>query len=156
MLFEAMHTGHAVYATLHADRGEQVKNRLTNPPINLPESLVGAVHLIIVQYRQRRTGIRRTFEISEVIPTDTGVKLNKVYQWNPKTDKLDKVGEYIRITDELFLHGGLTKKDLADDLDEKKKVLQYLINNKIFDLDDVGRVIAKYYRNKDALMEEIK
>jgi len=37
VLFEAMHTGHSVYATLHADRAEQVLLRLTNPPIGIPE-----------------------------------------------------------------------------------------------------------------------
>ncbi|MCX6777364.1 MAG: type II/IV secretion system ATPase subunit [Candidatus Micrarchaeota archaeon] len=40
VLFEAMHTGHAVYATLHADNAEQVKNRMSTPPINLPESML--------------------------------------------------------------------------------------------------------------------
>src|SRR3989344_8658906 len=35
VLFEAMHTGHSVYATLHADNASQTKHRLTNPPISI-------------------------------------------------------------------------------------------------------------------------
>ena len=37
ILFEAMHTGHSVYATLHADNSEQTISRLLNPPINIPK-----------------------------------------------------------------------------------------------------------------------
>ncbi|MFB6356099.1 MAG: CpaF family protein, partial [bacterium] len=38
VLFEAMHTGHSVYSTLHADTAEQTIRRLINPPINVPKT----------------------------------------------------------------------------------------------------------------------
>src|SRR3989338_4302680 len=39
VLFEAMHTGHSVYGTLHANNVRETINRLTNPPIDLPKQL---------------------------------------------------------------------------------------------------------------------
>ena len=39
VLFEAMHTGHSVYATLHADSVAETISRLINPPINVPSNL---------------------------------------------------------------------------------------------------------------------
>lgn len=36
VLFEAMHTGHSVYATLHANNAEETITRLTTPPIDKP------------------------------------------------------------------------------------------------------------------------
>ncbi len=66
VLFEAMHTGHSVYSTLHADSSQQVLRRLTEPPIALPPLEVEAIDLVLVQYRDRRKNIRRTYEISEV------------------------------------------------------------------------------------------
>ena len=58
-LFEAMHTGHSVYATIHADTVQQVKRRLIEPPIAIPKTEIEALQLILVQYRDRRRGIRR-------------------------------------------------------------------------------------------------
>ncbi|HQT45475.1 MAG TPA: type II/IV secretion system ATPase subunit, partial [Candidatus Micrarchaeota archaeon] len=36
VLFEAMHTGHSTYSTMHADTSAQVLRRLTQPPIAIP------------------------------------------------------------------------------------------------------------------------
>ncbi|MEW6328621.1 MAG: ATPase, T2SS/T4P/T4SS family [Candidatus Micrarchaeota archaeon] len=151
VLFEAMHTGHAVYATVHADDADQVKNRLTSPPINLPENMLGALHLTIVQYRQRRTGIRRTFEVAEFVSRGEMVIVNKIFKWNPRQDTLDKVGEHIRLMNDLLMFSGMTSEEMLQDLEEKKRVLNYMVAHKIYNVEDVGRVVALYYRHKDRL-----
>ena len=53
VLFEAIHTGHSVYATVHANDAKETINRLTNPPINVPRIMLPAISLIIVQFRNR-------------------------------------------------------------------------------------------------------
>ncbi|MBI2659310.1 CpaF family protein, partial [Candidatus Woesearchaeota archaeon] len=68
VLFEAIHTGHSVYATVHANDTRETITRLTNPPIEIPLTMIPAISMIIVQYRNRRTGIRKTFQISEILP----------------------------------------------------------------------------------------
>ena len=156
VLFEAMHTGHVVFATVHADDATQTKKRLTSPPIDLPESMLEALHLIVVQYRQRRTGIRRVLEIAEVVPTMEGVGINKVYKWIPRDDEIRKVGEYVRLLDQFQLYTGMTPEEINEDLNEKKKVLNYMLSNKIYDVDDVGRIVAIYYRRKDELMRMVE
>ena len=35
-LFEAIHTGHSVYGTVHADNAQDTVIRMTNPPIDVP------------------------------------------------------------------------------------------------------------------------
>ncbi|MFH1285303.1 MAG: ATPase, T2SS/T4P/T4SS family [Candidatus Micrarchaeota archaeon] len=156
VLFEAMHTGHAVYSTLHADNSDQLKSRMTTPPIDLPESMLGALHLMLIQYRQRRTGIRRTFEVAEVVPMGLHTSINKIYRWNPKLDTTEKIGEYMRLTNELMAYSGMTIPEIQADLDEKKCVLEYLVRNKVFGVNEVGSVVALYYRNKAKLMETIE
>jgi flagellar protein FlaI len=47
ILFEAMHTGHSVYATLHADNAEETVSRLTNPPIEMPKSVLDALQALL-------------------------------------------------------------------------------------------------------------
>src|SRR3989338_634416 len=61
VLFEAMHTGHSVYATLHADNAAETISRLTTPPISIPREMLDSLAGIVVQFRHRRLNIRRTF-----------------------------------------------------------------------------------------------
>ena len=153
VLFEAMHTGHSVYATLHADDAQQVKNRLINPPIALPEQLLSALHLIVVQYRQRRSGIRRTIEMAEVIPEDNGVSLNMVFRWDPRADALERVGEHIRLDNEITNRTGLRGKEIAKDLGEKQLILTAMLEADIRKVDAVGRVFARYYKDPASVVE---
>ena len=69
VLFEAMHTGHSVYATLHADTVEQVLRRITNPPINIPEVMLESLHSICVMRRDKRKGHRKLYQLAEFLPT---------------------------------------------------------------------------------------
>ncbi|MFH0835951.1 MAG: ATPase, T2SS/T4P/T4SS family [Candidatus Micrarchaeota archaeon] len=155
VLFEAMHTGHAVYSTIHADESSQVRSRLINPPIQLPEQMLGALQLIVVQYRQRRTGIRRTFEVAEVIPDNDKIGLNIVYKWDAREDKLQKVGDFIRMTNELSLHTGMNSKEIIEDLREKQKSLDFMLAKQINTVDKVGRFVAWYYRDKDRILDAV-
>ncbi len=58
-LFEALMTGHSVYATIHADTAQQVVKRLLSAPIELPEIELAAMDLVLTAFRQRRTGVRK-------------------------------------------------------------------------------------------------
>ncbi len=157
VLFEAMHTGHSVYSTLHADDAAQTRSRLISPPISLPPSMISALQLIVVQYRQRRKGIRRTFEIAEVIQTEEdNVSTNVVYKWDPRSDKLVKVGEHMRFTNDLNLHTGLTNKEVASDLSDKMKILESMRKNNINKVNQVGRIIGGYYREPMTIVEYAK
>jgi len=160
VLFEAMHTGHSVYATLHADRAEQVIRRLTNPPINLPETLLEALHLVVVQFRHRRLGIRRTLEIAELIPTREAGKiparLEILYRWRPSTDKIEKVKDSIRLIDEIRLHTGMTDEQMKKDLREKEMILQWMLDNNVRTVNTVGKVVADYYHDKNKILKIIR
>ncbi len=153
VLFEAMHTGHAVYATIHADDALRVVTRLTSPPINLDEGMLGALQLIDVQYRQRRTGIRRTYEIAEVIPSEGGIDLNILYKWDARADKLLKVGTSVRLVENLTMHTGMTKRELSKDLKDKQLILEEMQKESITKVDDIGKIVAAYYREPDYVIE---
>src|SRR3989338_8052854 len=155
VLFEAMHTGHAVYATLHADSAAQVRQRLISPPINLPESVLGSLHLVAVQYRQRRTGIRRTFEIAEVVSEKDGIVMHPLYKWNARTDALERASTSSRLFHELSLHTGMTPREIGSDLKEKTQILKAMLEQGIQNTNDVGRIIAHYYREPQSVLETV-
>jgi len=141
-LFEAMHTGHSVYATLHADDTDQAISRLTNPPISIPAQMLGALAGIIVQFRHRRFNIRRTLEFSEV--QDNG-KYNTLYRWDIRSDKVKAIGKMTKLADLLALHAGMDEKEIADDVEEKSTILNWMVKKRYRDVDTAGHIIATYY-----------
>jgi len=152
-MFEAMHTGHSVYTTVHADTVEQVIRRLTEPPIEIPSVELEALHLVLVQHRDRRRGLRRTLELAEIL---TGgketIEPNYLYRWHPRGDKFEKGNTSIRMAEDLNLHTGMTPKEIAEDMLEKKSVLQWMLKQNVTEIHHVGRIMRAYYRNKEELL----
>ena len=148
-LFEAIHTGHAVYGTLHADNAQDTIIRMTNPPIDIPKITMNALGGVAVLFRHRTKGIRRLLEFGEVLNTGDA---NVLYKWNIMNDTFGKVNEMTRLMETLTLYGGLTKKDMTDQLAEKSKVLNWMLKNDTVGIDDAGFVVASYYRHRDKVM----
>ncbi|MEM1536020.1 MAG: ATPase, T2SS/T4P/T4SS family [Candidatus Pacearchaeota archaeon] len=148
VLFEAMHTGHSVYATVHADTTAETIARLVNPPISIAPNLLKAVDMNIVMFRDRRRGIRRVYQVAEWIPEESdkyGVKPNILYRWEPASDKIIKHSESMRLLEDLSRHTGLSFSEINRDLATKKELLNYLVKNNIRDMNSIGKIIQDYY-----------
>ena len=160
VLFEAMHTGHSVYATLHADTVDQVIRRMTNPPINIPNVMMESLHCIAVVHRDRRKGIRRLYQLAELLPTgealgNVSLETNLLYRSKPNGDIVSH-DESIRIFDIIATHTGITRKEFAEDIKEKVSILDWFVKNKVKSINDIGLVVAKYYRNKEEVLKAVK
>ncbi len=149
-LFEAIHTGHAVYGTIHADNVQDTVIRMTNPPIELPKILLNSVGGIVTLFRHRRLGLRRTLEFGEM--TNTG-DANVLYRWNIKSDSFGKIAEMTRLAEIIALYGGYTYKELMDEVQEKISVLNWMIENNITGVDEAGNIIAQYYKDRDKIVK---
>ena len=157
VMFEAMHTGHSVYGTFHAERAYQVVKRLTNPPMDIPKSVLESLHLVVVQYRNRRTGARRTFELAEILVTDEKEpEINILYQWDAKTDTVKPVSQSKRVMEEIAMYTGFSREEIKADLKKKEDILQWMFDKQIKDVESVGRVISEYYRDKDKVLDLVK
>lgn len=160
VLFEAMHTGHSVYATLHAETAEQTYRRLINPPINVPESLLEALHMITVVFRDRRRGIRRVFQIAEIVPVvedeKAKARINTLFRWAPARDRVVKARDSIRLLDELKMHTGMTDREFKSDLSEKEKILKWMLKKNIRTVDGIGKTVFEYYFDPDRVLEVVR
>jgi len=152
VLFEAIHTGHSVYATFHANDAQEAITRLTNPPINIPKHMLPAVSMLLVQHRNRRTGLRRVFQLAEIMPDSSA---NILMQLDIQKDEMVDKNESKSYIKTLELFTGITREELQQHLEEKEKVLNWMVEQKIDTVDDVGKVIAEYYLDKEALLERI-
>jgi flagellar protein FlaI len=156
VLFEAIHTGHSVYATLHAETAEQTARRLTSPPINLPAEMIETLPMIVVVYRHRRLGIRRVLQVAEVIgaiPKTNEVGLNILYSWRPRTDQIEKENDSRRLFEQLQTYTGMTADEIVHDMNEKQKILSWIMNYKITGLNNIGRIICEYYMDKPSILQ---
>jgi len=161
VMFEGMHTGHSVYTTVHANTADETIGRLTNPPINIPTSMLDTVHLNVVMFRNRRLGVRRILQVSEFILQKSGskndtVSSNTLYRWRGIEDKIVKDNESIRLMDELGLHTGLSRDEIDAELSEKKQILDWMVKQQIKDVNDVGTVVAQYYKDKTVVLDAVK
>ena len=160
VLFEAVNTGHSVYSTLHANTADETFRRLVNPPIDIPVALLGSLQLIVVMHRDRRKGIRRVLEIAELIPTagvkQMGIELNVIFRWIASEDAITELSKSFRAINDIKLYSGMDDNDVKRDLEDKKKVLKWLVNNKVKDIHEVGRLVSEYYRNREELIRIVE
>ena len=149
-LFEAIHTGHAVYGTIHADNAQDTVIRMTNPPIELPKIMLNSLGGVISLFRHRRLGIRRVLEFGEM--TNSG-DANVLNRWNMRDDSFSKISDMTRLAEVIALYGGYTYKEVLDDISEKGRILDWMIANNVTDVDNSGFVVAQYYKDKDRLVK---
>jgi flagellar protein FlaI len=159
VLFEAMHTGHSVYATLHADTVEQTYRRLINPPINVPETLLEALDIIVAMFRDRRSGIRRIYQVAELIPP-AGAKQNLtmrvLFKWNARKDKIERFQNSYRLMNKLEMHTGMSLAEIEKDIKEKEMILNWMVKNGVKTVDGVGKLVAEYYKDPQTVLNIVK
>ena len=149
-LFEAIHTGHAVYGTLHADNAQDTIIRMTNPPIDIPKIMLNSIGAVVSLFRHRRLGIRRMLEFGEM--TNSG-DVNVLSRWDIRNDIFLRVGDMARLSQTIALYGGYTSQEINQDIAEKAKILNWMIKNKILDVSTSGFIVANYYKNQSKVMD---
>src|SRR3989344_2527469 len=149
VLFEAMHTGHSVYATLHADSIGETISRLVNPPISVPANLLSSVHLNLVMFRDRRKGIRRAYQIGEFITSEEegriSCKPNILYRWKPSNDTMVTHADSLRLFEQLSRHTGMSMQEINKDLAMKKKILDWIVNFGLRSINNIGRLMNAFF-----------
>lgn len=153
VLFEAMRTGHSVYGTFHANTANETVLRLNSSPIEIPKITLSALGLIVIQHRDRKTGKRVTLQIAEV---DVEGNEKVILQYDQKTQKhkfKNKPDAILKKLDEFF---GIDEKEFYDLIKERALILQFLTKSGYNTIEEVGKYINMYYKDKKQLFETIK
>ena len=50
----------------------------------------------------------------------------------------------------------MDKKEIKEDMEEKEKILKWLVRNNVNTVNTVGQVISKYYTDKDSLFKNMR
>jgi flagellar protein FlaI len=156
VLFEAMHTGHSVYATVHADSASETISRLVNPPLNVPANLLKSVNLNVIMFRDRKKGIRRVLQVAEFDVENNDARANILYRWSAEEDKMIAHNESSNFFEKIERITGMTQAESKKDLEEKKRILNWLLKHQIRSLQDVGTVMSAYYRNPEQVRNALQ
>jgi flagellar protein FlaI len=158
-LFTALNTGHSGFGTLHSNTARETITRLINPPMNVPNIMIPALDFIIMQnrmYRPEGGSIRRITEVAEVVGMEEGnVQLNRVFEWNNVTDKLEYVGIASQTLRSLSELRGVSITEIEEEIEKRRLVLEYMADKNLRSIDDVGQYITEYYKDSDELLDRV-
>ncbi len=158
-LFTALNTGHSGFGTLHSNSARETITRLTTEPMSVPKIMIQTIDFIIMQnriYTSSGMSYRRISEVVEVVGMESDtVQLNKIFKWNPEKDTIEKVGVSSHTLSNIAEVSGKSLKQLNDEIENRKLVLQHMINQDIRSVDGVNRVIELYYKNPRKVLNRI-
>lgn len=158
-LFTALNTGHSGMGTLHSNTARETITRLVNPPMNVPNIMIPALDFIIMQnrmYRAEGGSLRRITEVAEVVGMEEGnVQLNRVFEWNNITDKVEYVGIASQTLRDMAEMRGVGITELEEEIEKRRLVLEYLADNNMRSIEEVGRCINSYYKDPDEMLDRI-
>jgi flagellar protein FlaI len=153
VLFQALATGHGGLCTMHADDVDTAVKRLTQPPMNIPSSIIPMMNSVIVVRRVRtpiflesgkRLSSRKFVRVSEIKDPST---LMDVFSWNASSDSFQE-----SIADSVMMKKIATRLDISlerllSEFEYRKHVLLDMVEHNIRDYRNVNRVLSKYYNS---------
>jgi len=160
VLFQALATGHGGLCTLHAEDADTAIKRLTQPPMNIPTSIISLMNCVITVKHVRtpvflesgkRLSSRKFTSISEIRDASTS---QEVFSWNPSTDLFQE-----KISESYLLGKTASSLDISiekllDELEYRKRVLMHMVEHNIRDYRSVNKVLTKYYNNPQLFQKE--
>ena len=160
-LFQAMTTGHLSYSTVHASDLHTLIQRLESKPIELPRALLTSLDLIVFLNSVTVAGnpVRRITNVTEVIKLDP--ETNRLvtltpYHWRSEiNDTFESTGGS-RLLLHLQQQYGWTEKQLRQEFENRKEVLKWMMKNNLRNYEDVGRIVAEYNKDKEAVMKKVR
>jgi flagellar protein FlaI len=160
-LFTAMNTGHdGSMGTVHANSSRETISRLTNPPMDVPLMMLSSLDLILMEARISlgdKGLIRRITEVTEIggLSEDT-LALSKIYEWDPAKDELQSTGTPSKLKQDLAKELGIPAKEVNNELEKRRLVLDYLLKQNIREFSEVRSWIESYYADSDKTLSKIE
>jgi len=159
-MFTAMNTGHdGCMGTVHANSAMETIVRLTEPPMNVPDIMITALDVVIIQqriYHRQKGQIRRITEVAEVTGFDGGKpQLSRIFKWNPKTDNVEPTGVPIRIKRMIAEFSGVSRNEMEDEMKRRGVILDWMRQRGIRNFFEVGKIIQEYYRDQASVLKQV-
>lgn len=155
-LFQAATTGHVISFAMHATSVDELTTRLQNDPINVPETHLSQLDIVITTTRHSNDGdaINRCSEITEFDAewsgSATDLQTTTVASWKADTDtheycfdetggSVSELGDDSRVIHDIAETELRDADDIISRIETRRDVLSYMVDN---DLDGVAAITA--------------
>ena len=159
-LFQAMTTGHLSYSTVHASDMHTLIQRLENKPIDLPRALLTFLDLVVFlnSVTIEGTPVRRITNVTEIIKLDPGTnRLVTItpFSWISEIDDKFENNGGSRILQKVKIQFGWDDNRLKQELENRKKILSWMLKQKLRSYEDVGKIVAQYAKDPQVVMKMV-
>ncbi len=162
--FQAIETGHPVLSTMHAGNIEQLIQRLTSDPINVPKTHIDSLNLVIFQARIERGGklLRRVLTVNEIVgydPSEDRIVFLPTFIYDPDRDTQNFMGMSYLLENLVLQYRGWGRDKLPElyrELNMRKEILNYLAKKRPRYVDVFKTVIEVNRRGVEAVYRSIK
>ena len=158
-LFTALNTGHSGFGTLHANNSRETISRLIHAPMSVPKIMISSIDYIIMEkriYKSNGISFRRITEIDEVVGMEEGtISLNKLFKWDSENDEFENLTILSNTIEKLANLKGVSINELSLELENRKKVLEYLVENNISSIESIYSILSKYYLDSKSLLNQL-
>lgn len=159
-MFTGMNTGHdGCMGTVHSNSAMETVTRLTEPPMNVPKIMIQALDAVVMQQRLHHRGkglVRRITEIAEVTGFEEDKpQLSRIYKWDARKDSLEPTGVPSQIKKTIADFTGISGEEVEIEIEKRAAIIEWLREQEIRDIFEVGRFIQEYYRNPEGLLERV-
>jgi len=160
-MFQAMTTGHLSYSTVHASDMHTLIQRLESPPIKLPRSLLTSLDLVVFLNSFTVDGkpVRRITNVTEIIkldPETSRLVTVSPFYWVSETDDRFENNGGSKILNKIKLENMWSDKKLQQEIKNRKKIINWMIKNKIRSYKEVGKIISEYHNDPKSVLEKIE
>lgn len=151
--FQAMQTGHPVIFTFHAGTMEALVQRITSDPINVPTPFVGNLDIALFQNFIKGKGVRRVTSVQEVegySKQADGIITRETFEYDFANDEISFRGfanSYV-LEDKIAIKLGYSdRKQIYNDLEFRSKIIERMVQEKVFDYHEVNELLKAYRLN---------
>ncbi|MGB0652474.1 MAG: type II/IV secretion system ATPase subunit [Thermoplasmatota archaeon] len=158
-LFQAISTGHAAMATIHAASFEELLNRIENDPMNIPRALIEALDTVIfpgqvIANGNRARRLRLVTEVIEMDPASKNMITNDVFAWRPEKDDIRYLGRSF-VLERIGKAQGRSIDQVTAEVERKAAYLKMMQDAGINYFKDVTKQINAYYLDPDHAVEQL-
>jgi flagellar protein FlaI len=82
------------------------------------------------------------------------VQLNRVFEWNNISDKVEYVGIASQTLREISELRGIGITEIEEEIEKRRVILEYMADNNIRSIEEVGQSINNYYKDPNGMLEE--
>jgi flagellar protein FlaI len=147
VLFQALATGHGGLCTMHADDVETAIKRLTQPPMNIPQSILSLMNCVIVvkqvktlsiNTQERKLSSRRFVKIAEI--DDNGVPI-EVFNWNMSTDTFQQTLGKSYLFTKIAKNLDAPLSVVEQEFERRKQILLRMVEKNLRDFRSVHKAL---------------